>query len=98
MFYVDNIPTEGIPTLNVDQTERLKKNCRPRNGNGSDSDSKTASSTMNHFVESLVEEAKLDFGRVLNRLSLLASGEAKGLSPLAELEELLLREVQKIDG
>eukprot|EP00392_Amoebophrya_sp_AT5.2_P013416 g13534.t1 len=89
LFYVDNIPTEGIPTLNVDQTERLKKNCRPRNPAGSDS--KTASSAMDHFVESLVEEAKLDFGRILNRLSLLASGEAKGLSPLAELEELLLR-------
>ncbi|CAD7963334.1 unnamed protein product [Amoebophrya sp. A120] len=90
LFYVDNVPTDGISTLNVDQVARLKKNAR--------SSAELCSNGMDHFVESLVNEVKLDYGRVLNRLCLLVTGEAKGLSPLAEMEEQAITGAPDVDS
>ncbi|CAD7943415.1 unnamed protein product [Amoebophrya sp. A25] len=72
LFYVDNMPADLISTLSDAQVAKIRKNVPPG---------------MDSAFDELLVEVKLDVGRVLNRLGLLASGEAAGLSPLAESEE-----------
>jgi len=67
LFYVDNMPTDGINTLDSDQVQRVKTNAR--------NIASLQDAGMDFVANNVTKEISLDFARVMNRLTLVASGK-----------------------
>lgn len=78
LFFVDNMPSEGISTLDSDQIERVKKKAR--------NIALLQSSSLDYITNNMIKEICLDYARVLNRLTLIASGHGT-ISDVAQEED-----------
>lgn len=60
-FYIDNMPTDDVQTLNIDQVERMLESVRkPTGGNEEESDAPD--------IGAVLQEIQLDFARTMNRI------------------------------
>jgi dynein heavy chain len=98
-FYIDNMPTDDVQTLNSDQTERLIESIqKPRPSEGDDQEVVDA--------EAVLQEIKLDFARTMNRIMfdvhLLERPDDdpmhKGLRAVAEMSPVAYAVLHNVSG
>eukprot|EP00929_Paragymnodinium_shiwhaense_P038459 TRINITY_DN20312_c0_g2_i1.p1 TRINITY_DN20312_c0_g2~~TRINITY_DN20312_c0_g2_i1.p1 ORF type:complete len:4570 (-),score=1248.97 TRINITY_DN20312_c0_g2_i1:75-13784(-) len=62
-FFIDNMPTDGVPQLNADQCERLLEAVSTSSRSGKNED------LADQDVAAVLQEVQLDFARTMNRIT-----------------------------